>query len=313
MRRTARCPQPTVAVALFSVAPIVAFAAKPAPLPERVDDWALSRTADDEGKLRVGLVETQPPASAQSGGKGLGAHQEPLRALNLDGCLHQLSAWSGEDIRAQLCIDVEVKKSGRAKAAAVVLSPEVPGLSRCAGAMIERYTGPKKSPGEGRLCRTIATNWTDEAREQWKRDPWATAPGAAKGHPPTGLVDQPRAAPEAAALRGPDGAWVSTPLGLREQPVSAALRLVESAAATLRACAGDHAAWRPRPEGIDVQLEVVLNEAGVASVLGAGATPPAYADVADCAAARLDPRFPAGEGDVRVPVKVMIRPESPAN
>ena len=313
MRRFARSPHTTLIAALFSAAPIAAFAAKPAPLPERVDDWALSRTADDEGKLLIGLIETQPPASAKHGGKGLGAHQEPLRALNLDGCLHQLSAWSGEDIRGQLCVDVEVKKNGRAKAAAVVLSPEVPGLSRCAATMIERYTGPKKAPGEGRLCRTIATNWTDEAREQWKRDPWAIAAGAAQSHPPTGLVDQPRAAPEAAARRGSDGAWVNSPLGLREQPVSAALRLVESATATLRACAGDHAAWRPRPEGIDVQLEVVLNEAGVASVVGAGATPPAYADIADCAAARLDPRFPAGEGDVRVTVKVMIRPETSAN
>ena len=288
-------------------------AAKPAPLPERANEWAVSRTADDEGKLQIGLVEAQPPLSAAAGGAGLGAHQAALRALSLDGCLHQLSAWSGQDLSALLCIDLTVKGSGKAKVGAVSMSPEVPGLARCAEAMVERYVGPKKAPGDGRICRSIATNWTDEAREVWKRDPWATVPAAARSHPPTGLVDRPRAAPESATRRGPDGAWVNAPLGLREQPVSAALRLVEGATGALRACAADHAAWRPRAEGIDVFLDVVLNESGVASVSGAGAAPAPYADLADCAAARLDPRFPAAEGDVKVPIKVMIRPESTGN
>lgn len=287
-----------------------ALAAKPAALPDRVESWPISRSADDEDKLQVGLIEAQPPPSTAAGGQGLGAHQAALRALSLDGCLHQLSAWSGADLSAVLCIDLRVKSSGKAKVASVSLAPEVPGLARCAAAMVERYQGPKKAAAEGRSCRSLATNWTPEAREVWKRDPWASVPGAARSHPPTGLVDRPRAAPEAAARRGPDGVWVNAPLGLREQPVSAALRLVEGATAALRACAADHAAWRPWAEGIDLTLDVVLNEAGVASVSAAGASPQSYASVAECAAARIDPRFPAAEGDVRVPIKVMIRPET---
>jgi hypothetical protein len=37
-----------------------------------------------------------------------------------------------------------------------------------------------------------------------------------------------------------------------------------------------------------------------------------FGGAAGCVAARLDPRFPAAEGDVRVPVRVRVRPEGAA-
>jgi len=300
------------ALCVISALPAPASAAKPAPPPASAEDWAPRPPAPGVDPLSVDAVELQPSPDARVGGSGLGPHQAGLRALPIDVCLHQLAAWQKADLQARLCVDLEVTKKGKVKVDAVVVEPEVPGLGRCVEALHARHITAPGAPAAGRLCRAVQTNFSPEALAAWARDPYATPEAPARRHPPTGLVDRPRALPESAARRGADGAWTAGPLGLREAPVSTALRLVEGATEAVRACAGDHAGWRAWTDGVDLQLDVIVNEAGVASVLGAGAAPASFGGAAGCVAARLDPRFPAAEGDVRVPVRVRVRPEGAA-
>lgn len=292
--------------------PLPAGAAKPAPPPASSADWAPRPPPPGADPLTVDAVELQPSADARTGGSGLGPHQAGLRALPIDVCLHQLAAWQKADLQARLCVDLEVNKKGKVKVDAVVVEPEVPGLARCVEALHLRHITAPGAPAAGRLCRAVQTNYSPEALATWARDPYASTDMPGRRHPPTGLVDKPRALPEAAARRGADGVWTPGPLGLREAPVSTALRLVEGATEAVRACAGDHVAWRGWGDGVDLQLDVIVNEAGVASVVGAGAEPASFGGAAGCVAARLDPRFPAAEGDVRVPVRVRVRPEGAA-
>jgi hypothetical protein len=279
--------------------------------PSETGEWVTTRATLEENGARVGMVEAQPAPDIRDGGLELGPHAAAVREADLSVCYHQLSAWSKTNFSSRFCADLAVKGSGKVKVDQVIVDPPVEGMERCVETVLERLELSKRDAQEGRSCRAIWTNWTDVARQAWTTDPWPEPPGSAQSHPAWGLVDTPRAVPENARRRAADGVWSPLTLGVRDQPVAAALRLVSASPDPFRRCAGDHLSWRPLPEGVDIGLRVIVNEAGVAQVKPDGSTPRPFSDLATCVANRLDPAFPPGEGDVEVPVRVRVRPEEP--
>jgi hypothetical protein len=304
---------------LFLLPPIVplfltgsAFARPEEPKPPMdTAEWAPTRVTLEENATRVGMVEAQPAPDIRDGGLELGPHATAVREADLSVCYHQLSAWSKSNLSSRFCTELAVKGSGKVKVDQVLVDPQVEGLERCVETVLERLELPKRHAQEGRSCRAVWTNWTEPARQGWTTDPWPEPPGSAQGHPAWGLVDTPRAVPENARRRAADGIWSPLTLGVRDQPVAAALRLVGASNDPFRRCAGDHLSWRSLPDGVDIALRVIVNEAGVAQVKPDGTNPRPYGDLASCVASRLDPAFPPGEGDVEVPIRVRVRPEEP--
>lgn len=294
-----------------------ALAARPAaPTAAERAAWPLQRARTGGAQDGVVLVETGPPAPA-----ALGPHRG-LATADLDDCWLQHAGAADHDLDLAFCAAVEVSAKGTVSSTvALDLERDPTRLARCIETVLDRIQSAPDAPAQATICRAVQTHTSAAARERWRADPRAKVrvpvpQDAAWGTVVVGRADREgatRIAPLATGsdpLGGPLRSLLSTPapLGAKDRIVASARRHLEAATPAIRACAGRHLAWRHPGQPVTATLVLTVSHMGVVDLEGAGAQPPAYADVADCIAAALDPGIGAAPGDHRIRVPVTIQP-----
>jgi len=250
----------------------------------------------------------------------LGVHAGVNR-FDLDGCWRQQAAL-GADLDLWFCADLKIDKKGRTKVKIGHLSDPRPGLEACLKATLSAWQGPPDQPVRARMCRVVQTHISDSAREAWKTDAWAdvAAPGA-PGDPdvaPEHKVGRPKVEGAKKFENDPqtgDLVRIDHPVHLRDRAATTARRLVAAQIPSLERCFADRAGFRvPVPENDDAgailayTLDVVVGPSGPVHVAAGAAMPATHLDVAQCAAAALDPELPASEGDLVIEIPVLVGP-----
>ena len=298
---------------MLSALILAAFAADDAPpSPPVVEE--LRVWPDSPATTPAALEEGYPRADS-----ALGVHTGVHR-FDLDGCWRQHAALGG-DLDLWFCADLKINKKGRAKARVTELSDPRPGLETCLEATLKSWQGPVGQPVTGAMCRQVRTHISDAAREVWGTDAWADikTPGASGdvAEAPEHKVGRPKV--EAARILEDDSQTgdllrVDHPVNLRDRSATTARRLVSAQIPSLARCWADRAGFRPPPVTeqeaalLAYTLEVTVGAAGPVHVAAGSALPDSHLDVAQCAAAALDPELPASAGDIIIEVPVLVSP-----